>query len=67
MLNDVRPVYPGSTAAAPARAEEWADFPNHGDPNAPYRARAAAVSVARSGTVKWYAVAVGRDTGVFSS
>jgi hypothetical protein len=37
MLNDVRPVYPGSTDATP------------------------------TGAVQWYAVAVGRETGIFSS
>jgi viroplasmin and RNaseH domain-containing protein len=37
MLNDVRPLYPDSTAAGPA------------------------------GTVTWYAVAAGRETGIFTS
>jgi hypothetical protein len=38
MLNDVRPMYPGSSTA-----------------------------VTPTGTVTWYAVAVGRETGIFSS
>jgi hypothetical protein len=53
-------------------AEEWANRNNHGDPNAPYRAQATApdapvTAADPAGTVTWYAVAAGRETGIFTS